>query len=110
MNPVMFLGKGNGETCVNFALQVRTVDPISSEHEDQLKENLVCDHTRYLPKSLNRLRYLGDFAKDPSKPQQDFNYLEHFRVDNLRHEGRESTFTLKERTVVRIDGIEHEQL
>lgn len=36
--------------------------------------------------------------------------MEHFRVDNLKHEGRETKFTLKERTVVRMDGVEHEDL
>ena len=48
------------ETCVNYALSVRTVQPITKEHEDALKENMLCEHTRYLPKSLNRLRYLGE--------------------------------------------------
>lgn len=31
-------------------------------------------------------------------------------MDNLKHEGRSTSFTLSERTVVRIDGVEHEQL
>jgi len=78
---------------------------VSAEHEEALKENMVCEHTRYLPRNLNRLRYLGD-----TDVQQDFDYIEHFRVDNLKHEGRETKFTLKEKTVVRVDGIEHEAL
>jgi hypothetical protein len=28
----------------------------------------------------------------------------------LKHEGRETTFTLKEKTIVRVDGMNHEQL
>ena len=107
LNPVMFLSKKRAESCVNFALSVRTVREDSNEHEDQLKENLYCEHTRFVPRSLNRLRYLGE---DSSKPQQDFNYVETFRVDNLKHIGRETTFSLQERTVVRLDGIEHESL
>ena len=66
---------------------------------------MVCEHTRYLPRNLNRLRYLGD-----TDVQQDFDYIEHFRVDNLKHEGRETKFTLKEKTVVRVDGVEHDML
>jgi len=31
-------------------------------------------------------------------------------VDNLKHVGRQTNFTLTERTVVRIEGLEHEQL
>ena len=31
-------------------------------------------------------------------------------MDNLKHAGRETKFTLRERTVVRIDGVEHDQL
>ena len=89
-------------------MTVRTLEPESTTHEDALKENLYCEHTRYMPKSLNRLRYLGD--EDSDKPQQDFDYIEHFRIDNLRHEGRETKFVLKERTILRIDGVEHEFL
>ena len=81
--------------------------PVSSEHEEALKENLYCEHTRYAPRSFNRRRYLGD---DSALTQQDFNYIENFRVDNLKAKGRETSFTLKERTVVRIDGTEHEEL
>ena len=62
-----------------------------------------------MPRNLNRLRYLGD-PEDTIRGQQDFNYIENFRVDNLKHEGRGTAFTLTERTVVRIDGVEHEQL
>ena len=87
---------------------MRTYSEMSKEHEESLKDNLYCEHTRYLPRNLNRLRYLG--AEDSKYNQQDFNYIEHFRVDNLKHEGRETKFTLKERTVVRIDGIEHDSL
>lgn len=67
---------------------------------------MYCEHTRYIPRSLNRLRYLGKEGGS----QQDFNYIEHFRVDNMQHTGRVTNFTLSERTVIRIDGIEHEQL
>ena len=77
---------------------------MSKEHAENLKENLTCEHTRYLPKSLNRLRYLGELT---SPQQQDFDYIEHFRVDNLSSEGRETKFTLKEPTLIRIDGVEH---
>ena len=80
---------------------------MSSEHEEALKENLYCEHTRYAPRSLNRRRYLGD---DSATTQQDFSYIENFRVDNLKAKGRETSFTLKERTVVRIDGTEHDEL
>jgi len=59
LNPVKLLGKNAAETCVNYSLNVRTVSEISSEHEEALKENLYCEHTRYLPRSMNRLRYLG---------------------------------------------------
>lgn len=31
-------------------------------------------------------------------------------MDNLKHTGRETKFVLKERTVVRIDGVAHEHL
>jgi hypothetical protein len=96
----------NPETCVNYALQVRTIAPMSKDHEEALKENMKCDHTRYLPRSINRLRYLGE----TDGPQQDFDYIEHFRVDNLKFFGRESKFTLQEKTVVRIDGVEHDYL
>ena len=101
------LNKKDAEKCVNFALQVRTIAPVSKEHEQSLKEHLRCEHTRYLPKSLNRLRYLGEVDV---ADQQDFDYIEHFRVDNLKHSGRETKFTLKEKTLVRIDGVEHAQL
>ena len=63
-NPVKLLNRKDAEKCVNFALSVRTVAPLSKEHEEALKENLKCEHTRYLPKSLNRLRYLGE-VEDP---------------------------------------------
>ena len=109
LNPIKLLAKKDVEKCVNFALTVRTVSEMSAEHEEALKENLYCEHTRYMPRSLNRLRYLGD-PNDKNREQQDFNYIENFRVDNLKHEGRQTNFTLSERTVVRIDGVEHEQL
>ena len=51
--------QGNKEICVNYALQVRVVAPMSKEHEEALKENMTCEHSRYLPRDLNRLRYLG---------------------------------------------------
>ena len=106
MNPVKMLGKKHAETCVNYALTVRTISEMSDEHEEALKENIYCEHTRYLPRNLMRSRYLGT----EDSPQHDFNYIEHFRVDNLIHEGRSTSFTLKEKTVVRIDGVEHDSL
>mgnify|MGYP001578990852 CR=1 FL=1 len=61
VNPTLLRSKSgmDDEKCVNFALQLRTVAPLSKEHEDAIKENMVCEHTRYLPRNLNRLRYLG---------------------------------------------------
>lgn len=64
MNPVKFPWSSEVENCVNFALNVRVLKQMSTEHEDSIKENLYCEHTRYLPKSLNRLRYLGDESED----------------------------------------------
>ena len=88
LNPVKLLGKKEAEKCVNYALTVRTVSEMSQEHEESLKENLYCEHTRYLPRNLNRLRYLGDPSDTTYTGQQDFNYIEYFRVDNLKYEGR----------------------
>ena len=67
LNPVKLLGKQNTETCVNYALSVRTYSEMSKEHEESLKDNLYCEHTRYLPRNLNRLRYLG--TEDGKKDQ-----------------------------------------
>ena len=64
MNPVKFPWTKEVETCVNFALNVRILNPQSTEHEDSIKENLYCEHTRYLPRNLNRLRYLGEENED----------------------------------------------
>ena len=54
---------------------------------------------------MNSIRYLG--ADDG--PQQDFDYIENFRVDNV-HKSTGTKFTLKEKTVVRVDGFEHASL
>ena len=40
MNPVKMLGKKQAETCVNYALTVKTISEMSDEHEEALKENI----------------------------------------------------------------------
>ena len=113
---VKLLHKGEkAPTCVNFALSVRTFSVKSLEHEEKLQQSLLCEHTTYLPKSFNRARYLGPSEDEAAKlgieaTQRDFMYVEHFRVDNLQHKGRGTEFTLTERTLVRIDGLEHDSL
>ena len=52
------------------------------------------------------MRYLG---APEATTQQDFDYIENFRVDNV-HKGAGTKLSLKERTVVRIDGFEHASL
>ena len=100
------LYKGKDDTCTNYLLSVESKQAQSNEHDEELQNNLKCEHTTYLPDTLNSIRYLG--AED-SPAQQDFDYIENFRVDNV-HKSTGTKFTLKERTVVRIDGFEHANL
>ena len=94
------------DTCTNYQLAIQSKTVQSLEHDEELQKNLKCEHTTYLPETLNQVRYLG--AED-SSTQQDFNYIENFRVDNV-HKSAGTKFTLKEKTVVRIDGFEHSSL
>ena len=41
--------------------------------------------------------------------QQDFNYLENFRIDYL-DSSPVTHFTLREKTLVRVEGLEHNEL
>lgn len=71
-----------------------------------------CDHSIKFPETFNSPRYLG-IPRDPTDKsnflQQDFVYLDNYRIDFL-HKSPQTRFTLTEKTVVRIEGLEHEHL
>ena len=95
------------DTCSNYQLRLETRTIQNLDHEEELQNNLRCEHTGYLPETLNTVRYLG--SPDSATTQQDFDYIENFRVDNV-HKAAGTRFSLKERTVIRIDGFEHASL
>ena len=100
-------------TCSNFALNVKTVNSLTREHDLELIKNIHCEHSMTIPETLNSDRYLGSPEKqrnmDREHVQQDFNYVENFRVD-YAETSPITKFSLDEKTVVRIEGLEHNDL
>ena len=41
------------DTCTNYQLSVESKQVQSSEHDEELQNNLKCEHTQYLPDTLN---------------------------------------------------------
>ena len=60
-----------------------------------------------MPKTFNTERYLR--SVDSDLPQKDFYYIENVRIDNLKAATR-TQFTLKEDTIIRIEGLGHDNI
>ena len=60
-----------------------------------------------MPKTFNTERYLRSLDSD--LPQKDFYYIENVRIDNLKT-ATKTRFTLKEDTIVRIEGLDHDNI
>ena len=77
-------------------------------------EELRCEELD-LPKTLNTHRYLGDpnsdFSLDYGFQQQNFHYLERFRVDNLVNNSAHGIeFTLSEPSLLRVLTTVHKHI
>lgn len=72
----------------------------------ELAEEQTCP-AEELPPSLNTHRYLGGYGDK----QKDFHYRQNYRVDHLWHnQAHKMSFTLKERSLLRIVAPVHKHL
>ena len=87
------------KSCLNYDLTIKHTS-LSNVKEIVTASSLRCEHLLDLPESFNTVRYLG------VDKQQDFEYIEKFRIENLASNAM-IKFKLTSTTLVRFEGLQH---